>query len=157
MDFQSPWGDLAQQFQFDPAVLQDLQKTYVEQAQALWAQGMSAHPVVGDRRFAAEAWSQNPASSFVVEQYLLNARTLMGMADAVQGDAKAKAKVRFAVEQWLAATSPSNFLALNPDAQKRAIDTKGESIAKGIQNMLADIQQGHMSMTDESQFEIGLA
>jgi polyhydroxyalkanoate synthase subunit PhaC len=155
MDFQSPWGDLAQQFQFDPAALQELQKTYVEQAQALWAQGMSAHPVVGDRRFAAEAWSQNPASSFVAEQYLLNARTLMGMADAVQGDAKAKAKVRFAVEQWLAATAPSNFLALNPEAQKRAIETNGESIAKGIQNMLADIKQGHMSMTDESQFEIG--
>jgi polyhydroxyalkanoate synthase subunit PhaC len=155
MDFQSPWGDLAQQFQFDPAVLQQLQQSYVEQAQQLWAQGMSARPVVGDRRFAAEAWAQNPAASFAAEQYLLNARTLLGMADAVQGDAKTKAQVRFAVEQWLAATSPSNFLALNPDAQKRAIDSKGESIAKGIQNMLADMQQGHMSMTDESQFEIG--
>jgi polyhydroxyalkanoate synthase subunit PhaC len=155
MDFQSPWGDLAQQLQFDPAVLQDLQKTYVEQAQALWAKGMTAHPVVGDRRFASEAWAHNPAASFAAEQYLLNARTLMGMAEAVQGDAKAKAKVRFALEQWLAATSPSNFLALNPDAQKKAIDTKGESIAKGIQNMLSDMQQGHMSMTDESQFEIG--
>jgi polyhydroxyalkanoate synthase subunit PhaC len=155
MDIQSPWGDLSPQFQFDPAVLQALQKTYLEQVQALWTQGMTARPVAGDRRFAAQAWSQNPASSFVAEQYLLNARTLMGMADAVQGDAKDKAKVRFALEQWLAATSPSNFLALNPDAQQRAIDSKGESIAKGIQNMLADIKQGHMSMTDESQFEIG--
>jgi polyhydroxyalkanoate synthase subunit PhaC len=155
MDFQSPWGDLSQQFQFDPAILQDLQKAYVEQAQALWAQGMTARPVLGDRRFAAEAWAQNPAASFAAEQYLLNARTLLGMADAVQGDAKAKAKVRFAVEQWLAATSPSNFLALNPEAQKKAIDSKGESIAKGIQNMLADMQQGHVSMTDESQFEVG--
>jgi polyhydroxyalkanoate synthase len=79
----------------------------------------------------------------------------MGMADAVQGDAKAKAKVRFAVEQWLAASAPSNFLALNPDAQQKAIDTKGESIAKGMQNMLADMRQGHMSLTDESQFEVG--
>jgi polyhydroxyalkanoate synthase subunit PhaC len=155
MDFQSPWGDLSQQFQFDPAVLQDLQKTYVEQAQALWAQGMTARPVAGDRRFAAEAWAHNPAASFAAEQYLLNARTLLGMADAVQGDTKAKAKVRFAVEQWLAATSPSNFLALNPEAQQKAIESKGESIAKGIHNMLADMQQGHVSMTDESQFEVG--
>jgi polyhydroxyalkanoate synthase subunit PhaC len=155
MDFQLPWGDLSQQYQFDPAILQELQQSYVTQAQALWEQGLAARPVTGDRRFASEAWAQNPAASFAAEQYLLNARTLLGMADAVQGDAKAKAKVRFAVEQWLAATAPSNFLALNPDAQKKAIDSKGESIAKGIQNMLADIKQGHMSMTDESQFEIG--
>jgi polyhydroxyalkanoate synthase subunit PhaC len=159
MNFDAPWAqlpsDLSKHFAFDPATLQEIQQNYLKEAQALWAQGLQAHAVAGDRRFAADAWAQNPVSSFAAEQYLLNARTLMGMADAVQGDAKTKAKVRFAVEQWLAATSPSNYLALNADAQKKAIDTQGESIAKGIQNLLADMRQGHMSMTDESQFEVG--
>jgi polyhydroxyalkanoate synthase len=41
--------------------------------------------------------------------------------------------------------APSNFLALNPEAQKKAIDTKGESIAKGMQNLLHDLRQGHVS------------
>jgi polyhydroxyalkanoate synthase subunit PhaC len=155
MHFESPWGDLSQQFAFDPATLLELQQNYVKEAQALWAQGFTERPVAGDRRFAANAWAQNPVSAFAAEQYLLNARTLMGMAEAVQGDAKTKAKVRFAVEQWLAATSPSNFLAFNPDAQQRAIDTQGQSISQGIQNLLADMQRGHVSMTDESQFEVG--
>jgi polyhydroxyalkanoate synthase subunit PhaC len=160
MHFESPWANLSQQFQFDPAVLLELQQSYVKQAQELWTQAAntsasSAIAPIADRRFAAEAWAQTPSASFAAQQYLLNARTLLGMADAAQGDAKAKAKVRFAVEQWLAATAPSNYLALNPDAMKKAVDSQGESIGKGIQNLLADMQQGHMSMTDESKFEIG--
>jgi hypothetical protein len=79
----------------------------------------------------------------------------MGLADAVESDAKTRARIRFAVEQWMAASSPSNFLALNAEAQKKAIETKGESIAKGVQNLLHDMRQGHVSMTDESVFEVG--
>jgi polyhydroxyalkanoate synthase subunit PhaC len=94
-------------------------------------------------------------AAFTAANYLLNSRALMGLADAVEADEKTRARVRFAVEQWLAAAAPSNFLALNAEAQKKAIETKGESIAKGLQNLLHDIRQGHLSMTDESQFEVG--
>jgi polyhydroxyalkanoate synthase len=55
----------------------------------------------------------------------------------------------------MAAAAPSNFLAFNADAQRKAIDTKGESIAMGIKNLLHDVQQGHVSMTDESLFTVG--
>jgi polyhydroxyalkanoate synthase len=79
----------------------------------------------------------------------------MQLADAVQTDEKTRARIRFAVEQMTAASAPSNFMALNAEAQKKAIDSKGESIAKGIQNLLHDIKQGHVSMTDESLFEVG--
>jgi polyhydroxyalkanoate synthase len=64
-------------------------------------------------------------------------------------------RLRFAVEQFMAASAPSNFLALNAEAQQKAVETKGESIARGLQNLLADLQQGHVSMTDESAFEVG--
>ena len=87
--------------------------------------------------------------------YLLNARTLMQMADKVEGDEKTRQRVRFAVQQWVDAAAPSNYLALNPEAQRKAIETKGESIAKGLQQLWNDIQQGHMSQTDESVFEVG--
>jgi len=79
----------------------------------------------------------------------------MSLADAVDADPKTKSRIRFAVEQWSAASAPSNFLAFNAEAQKKAIETKGESIAKGVQNLLHDIEQGHVSMTDESLFEVG--
>ena len=46
-------------------------------------------------------------------------------------------------------------MCLNAEAQKKAIETNGESIARGMQNLLKDIQQGYVSMTDESMFEVG--
>ena len=46
-------------------------------------------------------------------------------------------------------------MSLNADAIKKAIDSNGQSIGQGIKNLLHDLQQGHVSMTDESQFEVG--
>ncbi len=143
------------QINFAPAKLQELQQQYLKDAVGLWTQGFQGAPIAGDKRFAAEAWSTNPVAALSAATYLLNARTLMGLADAVEADAKTRSRIRFAVEQWMAASSPSNFLAFNADAQQKAIETKGESIAKGMQNLMHDIQQGHVSMTDESQFEVG--
>jgi len=141
-------------FSIDPAALQAIQQQYIAEATALWGQGFQARPE-GDRRFAGEAWSGNPLSAFSAAIYLLNGRTLLKMAEAIDADEKTKARLRFAVEQWMAASSPSNSLAFNAEAQKKAIDTQGESIAKGIQNLLHDVRQGHLSMTDESAFEVG--
>ncbi|KQR55520.1 class I poly(R)-hydroxyalkanoic acid synthase [Acidovorax sp. Leaf160] len=140
---------------FAPDKLAALQAKYLEEAKALWSEGLQTPPAVADRRFTSEAWSKSPMARFSAAAYLLNARTLMGLADAVEGDDKAKARIRFGVEQWMAAMSPSNFLAFNADAQQKAIDTQGESIAKGIANLLHDMRQGHVSMTDESLFEVG--
>ena len=141
--------------QFDPDKIQVLQQQYLQDAAALWAANLSGTAQPKDKRFASQAWSDNPLAAFSASAYLLNARTLMGLADAVEADTKARARIRFAVEQWLAASAPSNFLAFNADAQQKAIETKGHSIAKGVQNMLHDMQQGHVSMTDESLFEVG--
>jgi polyhydroxyalkanoate synthase len=87
--------------------------------------------------------------------YLLNARTLMQMADSLQGDQKTRQRIRFAVQQWIDAAAPSNYLALNPEAQRKALDSKGESLGLGIKHLMHDVQQGHVSQTDESVFEIG--
>jgi polyhydroxyalkanoate synthase subunit PhaC len=150
-------------FQLDAHAMQQLQQGYLQEVQSLWQQGAQmqpgssqpAFPAITDRRFASEAWGANPVTSFTTALYLLNARTMMLMVDCVQVDEKTKARLRFATEQQIAAASPSNFLALNPDALRKAQETQGQSIAQGIQNMLHDIRQGHMSMTDESQFEVG--
>jgi polyhydroxyalkanoate synthase len=152
-------GDLftqaaGQKVSFDPSKMLEIQSTYLKDVAGLWNQGLDAKPV-NDRRFSADAWASNPVAAFSAAAYLLNARTLMAMADAVEGDAKTKSRVRFAVQQWIDASAPSNFLAFNADAQKKAIETKGESIAKGVANLLHDMKQGHVSMTDESVFEVG--
>jgi len=141
-------------FSIDPEKLQSIQQQYLAEATELWRQGFGAKPE-GDKRFAGDAWGRNPLSAFSAAVYLLNGRTMLSMAEAIDADQKTKARLRFAVEQWMAASAPSNSLAFNAEAQKKAIDTQGESIAKGIQNLLHDVRQGHLSMTDESAFEVG--
>ena len=139
---------------FAPDKLKALQQQYIEEATALFGLG-AKFGKSPDRRFSAEAWEKNPMAAFAAAVYLLNSRTLMGLAEAVDTDEKTRARIRFAVEQLVAASAPSNFLAFNAEAQQMALETKGESIAKGIQNLLHDMRQGHVSMTDESLFEVG--
>jgi polyhydroxyalkanoate synthase len=138
-----------------PEKLQALQSQYFKDATELWNQGLHNSLQVKDRRFSGEAWASSPVAAFNAATYLLNARTLMGLAEAVDADDKTRTRIRFAVEQWVAAAAPSNFLAFNAEAQKKAIETQGESIAKGVKNLMHDLQQGHVSMTDESLFEVG--
>jgi polyhydroxyalkanoate synthase len=145
------------------ATLAELQRSYVEGATALWNQtlhnlggnGQGERTAVPDRRFAAEEWAANPAAAYMAQMYLLNSRTLTRLAEAVEGDAKTKARVRFAVQQWVDAMAPSNFLALNPEAQQLALKTQGKSLAAGMQHLLGDAGKGHVSQTDESAFEVG--
>ena len=73
------------QIQFEPAKLQQLQSTYFQEATELWNQSLHNSLKVQDRRFSSEAWNSNPVAAFNAATYLLNARTLMGLADAVQG------------------------------------------------------------------------
>ena len=144
-------------------LLGQIQGDYLKNATEVWnhamqrmqGDGAAKSAPIGDRRFADGAWLANPAAAMTAEMYLLNARTLMQMAESVDGDAKTKGRIRFAVQQWVAAASPSNFLALNPEALQKALDTRGESIAVGMQHLLEDLQKGHVSQTDESVFEVG--
>ena len=156
-----PFADLMQQMahlpQISPAVLAELQSDYLKQATALWnaSLGQGEAPAASDRRFSAPEWRSNPAAHFMSQLYLLNGRTLGRMAEQVEADDKTKARIKFAVQQFVDAASPSNFLALNPEAQKLALDSHGETLARGLQQLWGDVQRGHVSQTDESAFEVG--
>ncbi len=145
-----------------PEDLCKAQADYLQSAADIWNQQLEftrgegkTAPSLRDRRFAGQEWLANPAAAYVAQMYLLNSRTLMQLAEAVQADPKTRARVRFAVQQWIDAASPSNFLALNPEAQAKAVATQGQSIAQGMQLLLADLQKGHVSQTDETAFEVG--
>jgi polyhydroxyalkanoate synthase len=140
---------------FAPEKLQTLQQQYLHDAMGMFAEGSAGQAPSTDKRFSGEAWASNPLAAYSAAVYMLNARAMMGLADAVESDDKTRSRVRFAVEQWMAAAAPSNFMAFNAEAQKKALETKGESIAKGLQNLVHDLRQGHVSMTDESLFEVG--
>lgn len=139
-----------------PERLEALRADYMQKAAALWQDFIASRlPALSDRRFAAPEWQANPLNAFHAASYLLNAEFLAALAEAVDAPAREHQKIRFAVQQMVDAMSPANFLATNPEAQQKLIDSKGESLTKGLSNMLADMQKGRISQSDESAFEVG--
>ncbi len=139
-----------------PAKLAELQKEYIEAMTTLWTAAVTQRaPELPDRRFADPAWQSSPLHAFNAAAYLLNARFLNALADAVETDAKTKRKIRFATQQAIDALSPKNFLATNPEAQHKLVETQGSSLTRGIMHMLSDLSKGHISQTDETAFEVG--
>ncbi|MEG2049163.1 MAG: class I poly(R)-hydroxyalkanoic acid synthase, partial [Comamonas sp.] len=122
-------GAAGQSVQFDAPKLQGLQQEYVKAFQSLSDAQTIQAMLAKDKRFSKPEWSANPVAAMAAANYLLGSRMLTGMAEAVQGDDKTRSRVRFAVEQWVAAMAPSNFLALNADALNKIVETKGESLA----------------------------
>jgi polyhydroxyalkanoate synthase len=143
----------------EPSRVLDVQRDYFQQATKLWSD-LIEHPEKGrepikDNRFADSAWTENPLASFYARAYLLNAEFMNRLADTVQADRKTKRRIKYAVSQFVDAASPSNYLALNPKAQKTLLETGGESLKAGLDNLLSDLQKGKISQSDEAAFEIG--
>ncbi len=139
-----------------PEKLQQIQKDYMGEMSTLWTALIAQRsPDIRDRRFADPAWKTNPLHAFNAAAYLLNAKYLNELADAVEADEKTCRKIRFATQQAIDALSPKNFLATNPEAQQKLVESRGESLTRGIQHMLEDLQKGHISHTDEQAFEVG--
>jgi polyhydroxyalkanoate synthase len=142
----------------DPARLLALQNEYATRLQALWSGFLSpeaAPPVLADRRFADPAWSKQTPFAWSAALYLLNADFMQRMADSVEADRRTCDRIRFFTQQWVDALSPSNFLTTNPEAQRLLLESNGASLLHGIENFLADLGKGHISMTDEQAFEVG--
>lgn len=140
---------------FDAVKLERIQQDFIAQATELWNQSLHADLKIKDRRFSSEAWAHQPASQFGAALYILGSRTLVSLTDALQIDPKTKTRIKFAVEQFVAASAPSNFLATNVEAIELAVKTQGVSLSHGLENLVHDLRQGHVSMTDERLFEVG--
>jgi polyhydroxyalkanoate synthase subunit PhaC len=140
------------------------QQTYMQQMGMLWT-SMSMRPLGGDgkekpatkpdRRFAAPEWQESPFHDFLRQSYLLNGRYVYDLIESASVDDKTRGRLRFFARQILDALSPSNYLATNPQSVQRAIATGGESLAKGVKNLIEDLGKGRISMTDAQAFEVG--
>ena len=149
----------------DAEQFKQLNQRYAEMWGSLWTNvlkrstGQEVEPVVvpdkGDRRFQAVEWKEIPYFDFLRQSYLLNARWLADLADASKLEAHSKKKLKFFTRQIVDAMCPANFPASNPEALKLAMETKGQSLAKGYRNLVDDLEKGRISMVDESAFEVG--
>ncbi|MBK5265442.1 MAG: class I poly(R)-hydroxyalkanoic acid synthase [Alphaproteobacteria bacterium] len=110
----------------------------------------------GDRRFSAPQWQSDPVFDMIRRSYLLTADYMMHLVDTVDGVApKQKDQLRFATKGIIDAMSPSNFALTNPLVLEKTLETNGDNLLRGLQNMLNDIDRGQLSHVDGSAFEVG--
>jgi polyhydroxyalkanoate synthase len=154
----------------DPNRLLQAQMELWEQYMKLWqvtAQRMMgqkvepvAEPAKGDKRFTDPAWKDEVVFDYLKQSYLLTARWLQQTVKQVDGvDDKTAQKVDFYTRQFIDAMSPSNFALTNPQVLKATMETKGENLIKGLQNLLTDLERGKGTLairqTDMDAFKVG--
>ena len=109
-----------------------------------------------DKRFADEAWRTVPYFRRLGQSYRLFEMWMDRMYQSVDGSWQNKARARFAADVITAALAPTNYLGTNPEALRKAVETGGLSLVRGVQNMLNDMARGGMpSMVDRKQFTVG--
>ena len=123
-------------------------------AATLWAQA-PAEAADSDRRFAAEAWRNDPRFDLIRRSYLAYSTFLRNTVESAQLDEKTKAQMRHGMGQFIDAMSPSNFLVTNPEALQHAAETGGKSLTEGMNLFFEDMAKGRVSSTDEKAYEVG--
>ncbi len=119
-----------------------------------------ATPEKGDRRFKHEEWEENGVFDYFKQSYLLTSRWFVDTVRDVDGlDDKTAKKVDFYSRQFMDALSPSNFVLTNPEVLRATLESNGENLVKGLDNMIDDLEKGKgklkISMTDHKAFKVG--
>nr|WP_132950396.1 class I poly(R)-hydroxyalkanoic acid synthase [Rhodovulum bhavnagarense] len=137
-------------------------KHYVEAQQALARGTLQAPPdeTPHDARFSNPLWKTHPYFNFVKQQYLMNAEAIGRAVDDIEGldpvDAK---RLKYFTRQIVDLFSPSNFLGTNPEALARAVETEGQSLVDGLENLVRDIEANEgevlVSLADKNAFQVG--
>ncbi|EZP73508.1 Poly(R)-hydroxyalkanoic acid synthase [Sphingomonas paucimobilis] len=156
---------------FDAEAVARIQTGFADEGLALWQRFLDAGGMlrdkpeppppgspaaVKDRRFADPAWSNHPFYDLIRQSYLLLSDYLLKLADAVDdADPRQKAKLRFATSGLVDALAPTNFAFTNPAVIEKTLQSGGENLVKGLQNMLADLEKGQLTHTDGTSFEVG--
>ncbi len=164
---------MTQRLLADPTQLAQAQMDFWQSQMSLWQNAAkrmlgqepdeaaeAIAPAPGDRRFRHAAWQENTVFDTIKQSYLLSARYLQGLVEGVDDlDADTARKVDFYTRQFVDAMAPTNFAATNPAVIEATIDSNGENLVRGLDNMLADLERGggelKISMTDEEAFDVG--
>ena len=153
----------------DPNRLADLQVQYMKNWMSLWGestkkfmgqQSKDLYPAEGDRRFKSQEWHESALFDFIRQSYLMTSKWMLETVHDTKGlDDATRHKVEFYTKQFADAMSPSNFILTNPDIIQATIDSKGENLLKGFQNMIDDLERGHghlkIRTTDYNAFKVG--
>lgn len=137
-------------------------KHFIE-AQQVLAHGKLEAPeddTPDDRRFANPLWKTHPYFNYIKQQYMLNAQAIRNaVGDLEDLDQTERKRLEYFSTQIIDMLAPTNFLGTNPDALERAVATDGESLVKGLENLVSDLEanRGEMlvRLSDENAFKLG--
>jgi polyhydroxyalkanoate synthase len=120
-----------------------------------------AEPAKGDERFRDEEWQSHFLFDYIKQSYLIAARHIHDAVSSVEGlPEETRNKVNFFTRQYIDALSPSNFALTNPQVLRETLQSGGQNLVKGLNNLLADLERGggqlRISMTDENAFKVGV-
>ena len=162
--------DMTARLMTNPAKLVQAQLSLWQDYMTLWQSttrrmlGHPSQPVIApppeDRRFKDAAWDDSYVFDYIKQSYLLTARWMQNIVKRVEGlDDKTAKKVDFYTRQFVDALAPSNFAVTNPEVVRATLESGGENLVKGLQNLLADLERGDgrlaIRMTDDSAFKVG--
>lgn len=110
-----------------------------------------------DRRFADPAWAANPFYKAGMQYYLAVQKGMARWVEDLDVDDIEKSRARFVSSMIIDAMSPANTLAGNPTAIKKAIETGGVSLMRGLKNAYDDMihNDGQVSQVDSRPFQVG--
>jgi polyhydroxyalkanoate synthase len=138
---------------------EELHAAYLQKQAQLWSAMLAGRRETlvedGDKRFSGREWRENAYYDYLRQSYLLAAQYVRELVDSAPLDGAQKERARFAAGQWIDAMCPANFPATNPAVLRVALETRGESLTRGMANLIADAQKGRISQTNESAFEVG--
>jgi polyhydroxyalkanoate synthase subunit PhaC len=113
-------------------------------------------PNPDDTRFVDPVWSDSASWDIAKEWYLLMTHQIQDMLYDTPGlSSQERRRAAFWWRKWLNAMAPTNFLLSNPVAMRKAAETGGESLARGLHNFFADLQAGTVRMTNPDDFQVG--
>lgn len=137
-------------------------KHYIDAQQVLSTGRLAApeDPTPQDSRFRNPLWETHPYFNFLKQNYLLTSEAIGQAIDDIEGlDEGDKARVEYFTQQIVNMMSPANFLGTNPEALERAVATEGESLVRGLENLVRDIEHNHgevlVTLADPDAFTIG--
>ena len=139
-----------------PEKLSKIQKEYFSELTNVFSSpNNTQNKIKTDKRFSSDIWLESNPFASMAALYMINSKAMMEITDNLSIKNKEKQKIQFVVEQWLESVSPSNFLATNPEVQKKLVETGGNSFLNGLANLMGDLQKGRISQTDETAFTVG--
>ncbi len=133
------------------------------EAQQMMADGnldAPADPGPSDPRSKDPLRDSHPYFNYVKQQYLMSAAAITGATDELEGlDDADQRRVQYFSRQIIDMFSPANFLGTNPEALTLAMETEGQSLVDGLENLVGDLEanDGEMvvRLTDNDAFEVG--